>query len=241
MKNVKILLFLLVACVFALGNTKCGKSDGYDKSDWWTGNYTTKNAKITPKGATVYSYETVTAQNLQNIDAGLEKVFDISRRVYGYQNALNYSDYKIVVFKRSRLCTGTAIGFAVPAANYDGTEWDMDPQPGIGVVCAAGLSAAFETPLAVVVNDDSVMAEATRFEGEHIILYHNDRMKWQETLTHTNGGHPLLPDDPAADELRGGGRFSGVSMELPEEFDIESETEKITLPKGTNVCLLLSR
>lgn len=247
MKNIKILLFLLIAVV-SLSAFKCNKSSGgYDKSDWWTGSFSTKNPKRTPNGATVYSYETVTAENLKNIDEGLNRVFDISSRVYGYQNGLNFSDYKIILFKRSALCTGTAIGFAVRADNYDGSEYDKDPRPGYGVVCAAGLSAEFDQPLAVIVQDDSMIALATRFEGEHLILYKNDIQKWGETLTHTTGGHPLLPDTDgsfAADDelLRGSnGRIRGITIKLPEEMEIESETEKYALPKGAKVCLMLTR
>lgn len=245
MKKLTFLLVLLIAGL-SLSAFKCGKSSGgYNTSDWWTGQYSTKNPKRTPNGTTVYSFETVTPQNLQNIDEGLARVFDISSRVYGYQNGLNFSDYKIVLFKRSALCTGTAVGFAVRADNYDGSEYDKDPRPGYGVVCAAGLSAEFEQPLAVVVQDDSMIALATRFEGEHLILYKNDRQKWGETVTHSTGGHPLLPDTDGSltdDSLRGrNGRFQSFIVRLPEGMEIESETEKYTLPAGTKVCLLLTK
>jgi hypothetical protein len=37
------------------------------------------------------------------------------------------------------------------------------------------------------------MANVVRYEGEHLILYHNDRRRFQETSDHTRGGaHPIL-------------------------------------------------
>lgn len=242
MKKSTLILIALVT-LFASTAFTC-KKDGYDKSDWWTGHYTTKNPKRTAKGVTVYSYESVTQNNLDKVDEGLSRVFNIASRVYGYQNGLNFADYRIVLFKRSALCNGSVAGFAVRADNYDGSEYDKDPRPGYGVVCAAGLSAEFNRPLAVIVQDDAVIAEATRYEGEHLLAYYNDREFWAATLTHTTGGHPLLVDEKGNltdDTLRGGGQMRGVTMVLPEEFEVESESEKITLPKGAKVCLLLTK
>lgn len=241
MKNINkyLCLVLLLTVAFSFACPK--KNSGYDNSDWWNGYYSTKNPKQTPRGATVYSYENVTPSNLDNIDAGLARLFDIAARVYGYRNGLNFSDYRIILFKRSALCTGTAIGFAVRADVYDGSEYDKDPRPGVGVVCAAGLSAEFESPLAVVVQDDSIIKDATLFEGEHLILYKNDRLKWQETLFHQNGaGHPILPDTDGG--LTAGklpGNLTASSFEMPEDFTVKSETENLTIRKGSGVCLLL--
>lgn len=237
--------FCLVAFTAFLSLTLfqgCPFKKGMDKSDWWTGFYTTKNAKKTPRGATVYSYENVTPANLEKVDDGLARVFDIASRVYGYKNGLNYSDYRIILFKRSKLCT-TAAGFAVNAPDYDGTEYDKDPRPGFGVVCAAGLSAEFESPLAVIVQDDPTILLATRFEGEHLILYVNDRWKWQETLFHGNGsGHPILPDTDGslvAEQSLSDAGLAEVSKELT--TDISLADSDLIIKKGTKVCILIAK
>jgi hypothetical protein len=32
-----------------------------------------------------------------------------------------------------------------------------------------------------------------RYEGEHLVLYHNDRRRYQRTFDHSKGGsHPIL-------------------------------------------------
>lgn len=241
----KLITILIIFTVCFLTAFKCGKNSdsggGMDRSDWWVGRYTTKGAKQTPKGATAYSYQSITHSNMTEIDRGLDRVFDVSRRVYKYTNLLNHGDYRVILFKQSRLCDGLSVpAFAVNAPDYDGTEYDRDPRPGYGAVCAAGLSAEFEFPLIVVVQNDSIIAEATRFEGEHEILYHNDRWRWQETLFHANGqGHPLLPDEDGS--LSGGELFDAQTITLSADVTIENENEKWTLAKGTKICILLAK
>jgi hypothetical protein len=37
------------------------------------------------------------------------------------------------------------------------------------------------------------ITDVVRYEGEHIVLYHNDRRKYRQTADHSKGGgHPIL-------------------------------------------------
>ena len=37
------------------------------------------------------------------------------------------------------------------------------------------------------------VSDIVRYEGEHLVLYHNDRRKYNETADHSKGGgHPIL-------------------------------------------------
>ena len=39
----------------------------------------------------------------------------------------------------------------------------------------------------------SKVSNVVRYEGEHLVLYHNDRQKYRETADHSRGGgHPIL-------------------------------------------------
>jgi hypothetical protein len=37
------------------------------------------------------------------------------------------------------------------------------------------------------------ISNVVRYEGEHLVLYHNDRRRYSETADHSRGGgHPIL-------------------------------------------------
>ncbi|MBK8150871.1 MAG: hypothetical protein IPK58_22375 [Acidobacteria bacterium] len=41
--------------------------------------------------------------------------------------------------------------------------------------------------------DFNRVSDVVRYEGEHIVLFHNDRKRYQETADHSKGGsHPIL-------------------------------------------------
>lgn len=147
----------------------------------------------TPMGANVYAVRRPSARVLNAIDRGLSDLFAVSRKD-GYTRRLNYSDYSIYIGRADR--TKDSAGsyspdIAVRAAQYAGSVYDQG-----GFIYAAGM---------VIANDPSsfVMAEHTqdfdrisnvvRYEGEHIVLYHNDRRRYAATADHSRGGgHPIL-------------------------------------------------
>jgi hypothetical protein len=59
---------------------------------------------------------------------------------------------------------------------------------------------AFNPCAFVIAEHDRDLGRVTnvvRFEGEHLILYYNDRALYERTADHSRGGgHPILQEDP---------------------------------------------
>lgn len=147
----------------------------------------------TARGANVYAVNQPSRQMLDKIDQGLTDLFAIARK-NNYRARTNYSDYSIYIANPDR--TKNSDGnyspdIAVSAAQYAGSIYDQG-----GFIYAAGMIVA-NNPCAFLIADHrnnlERVAEVVRFEGEHLILFHNDRRRYQQTADHsTNGGHPIL-------------------------------------------------
>jgi len=147
----------------------------------------------TPRGVRVYSVSRPRPEALRAIDSGLTELFDIARR-HGYQQRLNFADYTVFIGRadRQRDSSGAySPDIAVGAAQYAGSVYDKG-----GYVYAAGMVLSME-PAAFLIGeherDFGRIANVARYEGEHIILYHNDRRLYSQTYDHSRGGsHPIL-------------------------------------------------
>ncbi len=147
----------------------------------------------TPRGARVYARTPPRAETLQAIDRGLSELFSIARR-HGYRARLNHADYTIFVARpdRTRNRNGAySPDIALGAAQYAGSVYDQG-----GYVYAAGMVLSNE-PCAFIIaeheRDFQRVSNVARYEGEHIVLYHNNPRLYQQTLDHSRGGgHPIL-------------------------------------------------
>lgn len=147
----------------------------------------------TPRGARVVAVNRPRAEALRAIDAGLAELFDVARR-NNYRARLNYSDYVVFIARadRTRDSTGAySPDMAFGAGSYAGTVYDRG-----GQIYAAGMVSSY-SPAALVVaeheRDWQRMTNVVRYEGEHLVLYHNDRRRFQETSDHArSGAHPIL-------------------------------------------------
>ncbi|HZH90643.1 MAG TPA: hypothetical protein VEX70_08530 [Pyrinomonadaceae bacterium] len=147
----------------------------------------------TPRGARVGAVNRPSGAALGAIDAGLSDLFTAARRA-GYRAGLNHSDYVVFIAQadRTRDSTGAySPDMSFGAGVYAGSVYDRG-----GAIFAAGMVSSY-SPAALVVaeheRDFGRMANVVRYEGEHLILYHNDRRRFQETSDHTRGGaHPIL-------------------------------------------------
>lgn len=147
----------------------------------------------TAKGANIYSVAKPSAAMLKAIDKGLTDLFAVARK-NNYRSRLNYSDYSIFIARSDR--TKDSQGnyspdIAVGAAQYAGSVYDQG-----GFIYAAGMVIAY-TPCAFVIaehtKDLNRVSDVVRYEGEHLVLYHNDRQRYAATADHSNGGgHPIL-------------------------------------------------
>jgi hypothetical protein len=147
----------------------------------------------TPNGARVVSVARPNAATLGAIDRGLTELFAVSRR-HGYGARLNHSDYTIFIARADRTRDGAGAyspDIALGAAQYAGSVYDQG-----GYVYAAGLVLSTQACAFVIAEherDWQRIANVARYEGEHIVLYHNDRRLYTKTADHSRGGsHPIL-------------------------------------------------
>jgi len=148
----------------------------------------------TPNGATVYAVNQPSTAMLSAIDKGLTDLFAVARK-NGYSRHLNYSDYTVFIAKADRTKDSTGQYSpdiaTVGAAQYAGSIYDQG-----GYIYAAGMVISF-APSAFVIaehtKDFERVSNVVRYEGEHLVLYFNDRQRYEATKDHSKGGsHPIL-------------------------------------------------
>jgi hypothetical protein len=147
----------------------------------------------TPRGANVFARITPRSDVLSAIDNGLTELFNIASR-HGYRNRLDYSNYTIFIARADRTKdSGGAYSpdIAIGAAQYAGSVYDQG-----GYVYAAGMVMAYNPCAFIIAEHDRDLqriSNVVRYEGEHLILYHNDRALYERTRDHSRGGgHPIL-------------------------------------------------
>jgi hypothetical protein len=147
----------------------------------------------TPRGANVFARIEPRPDVLSAIDNGLAELFSIARR-HGYRSRLDYSNYTIFIARADRTKDSSGAyspDIAVQAGQYAGSGYDQG-----GYVYAAGMVMAFNPCAFIIAEHDrdlSRISNVVRYEGEHLILYHNDRALYGRTADHSRGGgHPIL-------------------------------------------------
>ncbi|MFM9905602.1 MAG: hypothetical protein ACKVQJ_13645 [Pyrinomonadaceae bacterium] len=191
MKRIAILSMCLLLAV-SVGTVTAQNRAVLAKAQNITGDVFTITAK-TRKGANVYAVKKPSSAMLNAIDKGLTDLFAVARK-NSYTDRLNYSDYSIFIAKADRTKDsqgGYSPDIAVTANQYAGSVYDQG-----GFIYAAGMVIAY-TPCAFVIAEHTKnferISEVVRYEGEHIVLYHNDRRRYTETADHSKGGgHPIL-------------------------------------------------
>ena len=150
-------------------------------------------ATTTPRGVTVVARVAPRAEVLRAIDSGFADLFAAAAR-HGYRSGLNFRDYTVFIGRadRTRDSSGQySPDIAVGANQYRGSIYDQG-----GYVFAAGMVLA-NSPAAFVIaeheRDWQRISNVVRYEGEHLILYHNDRRLYAQTADHSRGGgHPIF-------------------------------------------------
>ena len=186
------LVFSLVFLTVFYSNAEAQDRSLINKAQKISGDRFTYFAE-TPRGARVYAFNQPNAATLSAIDAGLRNLFAIARK-NGYNRRMNYSDYTIFIAKADRTKNSSgqySPGIAVGAAQYAGSVYDKG-----GYIYAAGMVLGYN-PAAFVIAEHTEnlqgVSDIVRYEGEHIILYHNDRQLYNQTADHSQGGgHPIL-------------------------------------------------
>lgn len=147
----------------------------------------------TPRGVAIFARSKPRPEVLRAVDQGLGELFAVATR-HGYRNRLTYSDYTVFIARADRVKNSDgqySPDIAIGAAQYAGSVYDQG-----GFVYAAGLVLAFAPGAFVIAEHDRDLgriSNVVRYEGEHIVLYHNDRSLYARTADHSRGGsHPIL-------------------------------------------------
>lgn len=150
-------------------------------------------ATSTPGGVRVFAVSEPAPAMLRAIDDGFRDLFGVARR-NGYRARLQVSDYTVFIARADRTrnrANAYSPDLKVAAGGYAGTDFDQG-----GYVYAAGMVLTME-PCSFVLpehtRDWNRVREVVRFEGEHLVLYHNDRRRYEATVDHSRAGaHPIL-------------------------------------------------
>jgi hypothetical protein len=147
----------------------------------------------TTNGVTVVAVDAPRREVLDAIDRGFADLFAVARR-HGYRNRLNFSDYTVFIARPDR--TKDSAGqyspdIAVAAGQYAGSDYDQG-----GYIYAAGMVMAYNPSAFIIAEHDrdwQRISNVVRYEGEHLVLYYNDRALYEKTADHSKGGgHPIL-------------------------------------------------
>lgn len=147
----------------------------------------------TARGANVYAVNRPSEGMLSAIDRGLTNLFAVARS-NGYNRRISYSDYSIFIARADRIRDSQGAyspDIAVGAAQYAGSGYDQG-----GYIYAAGMVIAFNPSTFVIAEhtrDFGRVSDVVKYEGEHLVLYNNDRRRYSQTADHSQGGgHPIL-------------------------------------------------
>lgn len=186
-------LGLIAVFVFGLSQIADGQNRTvFNEAERISGDKFTVSTR-TPMGASVYAVKQPTKAVLTAIDQGLTDLFVVARK-NKYKRKLSYSDYTIYIGKADRTKNfenNYSPDIAIPSAQYAGTIYDKG-----GYIYATGIVVALN-PCAFMIAEHTKnlerITEVVRYEGEHLVLYHNDRRRYSETADHSQGGgHPIL-------------------------------------------------
>ncbi|MGI8883916.1 MAG: hypothetical protein ACR2IA_06700 [Pyrinomonadaceae bacterium] len=189
-KSLLVVAFVFIGCLsqFAVGQnrTVINEAEKYTNDKF-------SFLLTSPKGARIYAVNRPSAKMVNAIDSGLENLFAIAEK-NNYKRRLNFSDYTIFIAKADRTQDSQrqySPDIAIGAAQYAGSVYDQG-----GYVYAAGIVVAL-SPCAFVIAEHTKnferVSDVVRYEGEHLVLYHNNRRLYNQTADHSQGGgHPIL-------------------------------------------------
>ncbi len=229
--------------MFSATAFKCNSSDSKDGDNTGTfqGRLYTDNHVTTASGATIFSRHAINGALMPLADEGLDNLFSIAAKPpHNYTTGLSHSNYKIYLFPRSPKCDNPAFLIETGGGSgYDNSDWDKDPRPGHTAICAAGMIVGTNDFSMLVVDDVGTMATVVHFEGEHLLAWHNNPEFYEASKIHSSTNyHPILGNGNNMYLKNYRHRhFEAKSLTLSQSIQMSSKT----LPKGSVVCVLLSR
>jgi hypothetical protein len=155
----------------------------------------------TPKGVKLRSVNPVRPEMIAACDYAFETMFEICRRKHNFHNRLKFSDYLVYIIPQDREHDSNGVyvpNFLLRADDYDGSIYDHDPAPGVGLVYAAEYCLPDKSGFVVpeyTRNFDELAAVGGAFHNglDHLILFANDVDWYARTENHASGGgHPII-------------------------------------------------
>ncbi len=196
-RNQSVTLVIVAAIAMTMGSAVAQCGGGVDsrlvaRAEQITGDRF-RMVTATPNGVTVVAVSSPRREVLETIDRGFADLFAVARR-HGYRSRLNYSDYTVFLARPDRIKDSAgqySPDIAVAAGQYAGSGYDQG-----GYIYAAGMVLAFNPSAFIIAEHDrdwQRISNVVRYEGEHLVLYYNDRTLYERTADHSKGGgHPIL-------------------------------------------------
>jgi hypothetical protein len=194
MKKILIFAFTFIIGLVAVFGLSCGGDNNGSRPRTPTPSNPSTGGSRTPMGINLKLSSPLDASIQNTMDASLAKLFsDVQGRPYSQK--IRHSDYTIMIKDDCVDRSGT-MSWLDRLDSYDGTEYDQDPRPGIGMIYRAEqvtLNPSRPPEFIICRDSEQNMGNTTRYGAEHIILYYNDRGEYDRTAVHTTGGHPIIP------------------------------------------------
>ena len=191
------LLFVILLAAFNLLAVEAGAKQNREgrlvrRAEAATGDRFTFAAE-TRGGVRVFAVTKPQPEMLRAIDDGFRDLFVIARR-NGYRERLHLTDYTVFIARPDRTHDRNKAyspALKIAAQGYTGSQYDQG-----GYIFVAGMVLTLD-PCSFIVPEHTGewarVAEVVRYEGEHLVLYHNDRARFDATMDHSRGGaHPIL-------------------------------------------------
>ena len=198
-----------IATILTLFALSCGGGSSSDDEpirgdDIYTANgISPTHRRPTPRGATMTAKhdEDFTPGIATPIDEGLADLFAVvTQPPYNYTKAIIHASYNVHLMpdETRNMCDNPAFLGAADGSAWDQTEWDKDRRPFRVLLCIAGLW--FNSEYIVIVNSVAQARNVTRYEGEHMVAFHNNPILFAETQN--VHAHPIFPDPGERQHLK---------------------------------------
>ena len=149
-----------------------------------------KYSERTPKGALLRSANVVNSEAIAAIDLWLTQLFAKAKK-RGWTNKVTHPEQLIYIVppERELNSAGEYVpNFLIRGDNYDGSDFDQDARPGVGMVLAAEyvLPDVSGFVLPEYTRDFEKFGDIAAHGALHVLAFHNDRAFFERTKTHGN-------------------------------------------------------
>lgn len=194
--RIKIFFLILIVSVFSLA---CPFKKAKFK-DVFKQVVSIKQKTSTPKGVKVWIQDGVVYDGFDaaSIDVGIGNLIK-KTNCLPYQNLKVHSNYIVALLKSTETSSDGFPAYRLPCAQYCGTVFDKGGYILVSGQILVNRTAGVLEYIAVIPDHTPAQVEHLKliveYEAEHLILFANDRARFEATQTHTEtSGHPIIND-----------------------------------------------